>query len=318
MRLRALILLVPVLAAALAACGGNDRRAAGPTAAVTPSAPVAAAPALSGGLAVFAAASLTDAFTEIGREFTRANPRVTVTFNFAASTTLRIQIEQGAKAGVFASADQVQMDKARAAGVIDGHDRLFAKNTLVVIVPAANPGKVGGIEDLARPGLKLVLAERHVPVGAYARAALAKMSADPRLGAGFGERVLANLRSEEANVRAVVTKVQLGEADAGIVYASDVTAAVAQDVASLPIPDRFNSVATYPIAAVRDVPNAAAARAFIAFVRSAQGQAILRKHRFVVDQETGSASAPPASPPPAGGRQARPAAAGTPSGSGGP
>ena len=284
-----------VLAALAAACGGSDRSG---TTAVTPAvtASPAAAATLRGDLNVFAAASLADAFSEIGTEFMRTNPRVKVTFNFAASTALRTQIEQGARADVYAAADQVQMDSAKQAGIIDEVDRLFAKNKLVVIHPAGNPGKITGIQDLARPGLKLVLTDKNVPIGAYARGALEKMSADPQLGADFSRKVLANLRSEEANVRAVVTKVQLGEADAGVVYASDVTPAVAKDITTIAIPDQFNVIAAYPIAVARAAPNKAAAWAFIAFVRSAQGQAILRKHNFMVDGDTGAARALPASP----------------------
>lgn len=295
MRLHPCALLVMMAAALATACGNDQPRTSAATSA--DSAPVA----LAGELDVFAAASLTDAFTAIGREFTRANPRVSLKFNFAASTALRTQIEQGAKAGVFASADQVQMDSARRAGVIDGPDQVFVKNKLVVIYPAGNPARIGAIQDLARPGLKLVLTDKNVPIGAYARAALEKMSADPVFGTGFAGRVLANLRSEEANVRAVVTKVQLGEADAGIVYASDVTPAVAKDVIAMLIPDPFNIVAAYPIALVRDAPNRAAARAFIAFVRSAAGQAILVQHNFIVDQDTGAAALPAGTGPSAPG-----------------
>jgi molybdate transport system substrate-binding protein len=244
---------------------------------------------LRGDLTVFAAASLTDAFNEIGQEFQKANPGVTPKFNFAASTALRTQLEQGAKADLFASADQVQMDNAKKAGVVEGEDRLFVKNKLVAIHPGNNPANIQSHQDLARPGIKIVLTDANVPIGAYARSALQKMSADPQYGADFGQKVLANLRSEEANVRAVVTKVQLGEADAAIVYASDVTPQVSGQVKSILIPDQFNTIATYPIAVVKDAPNKAAAQAFIAFVRSRQGQEILRKHNFIVDAETGAA-----------------------------
>ena len=288
MRIRPTILLVLPLAMALA-CGSGDDAGSGGSGAPAPAVTATAAtPALRGDLAVFAAASLTDAFNEIGAAFQRANPAVRVTFNFAASTALRAQLEQGARADLFASADQVQMENAKRAGLIVGEERLFAKNKLVVIHPAGNPGRVYAIQDLARPGLKLVLTDRNVPIGAYARTALEKMSADPQFGADFGQRVLANLRSEEANVRAVVTKVQLDEADAGIVYASDLTPAVAREVQRIAIPDQFNTVAAYPIAVVRDAPHRAAAQAFIEFVRSPQGQAILQRNGFIVDAETGA------------------------------
>ena len=288
MRIRPAILFVLPLAMALA-CGGGDAAPGGRSGAPAPAVTSAAAtPALRGNLAVFAAASLTDAFNEVGAEFKKANPGVDVTFNFAASTALRAQIEQGARADLFASADQVQMDNAKRAGMIQGEERLFAKNKLVVIHPTGNPGRVYAIQDLARPGVKLVLTDRNVPIGAYARTALEKMSADPQFGADFGQRVLANLRSEEGNARAVVTKVQLGEADAGVVYASDLTPAIAREVQRIAIPDQFNTVATYPIAVVRDAPHRAAAQAFVEFARSPQGQEILERHGFIVDAETGA------------------------------
>src|SRR4051812_27206333 len=211
--------LLCAIAALAVACGSNDKPS-GATGNVTPA---ASAPALRGDLTVFAASSLTDAFNEIGQAFQQSYPGVTPKFNFAASTALRQQIEQGARADVFASADQVQMEMAKKSGVIAGEDRLFAKNKLVLIYPTANPGKVSSVQDLARPGLKFVLTDRYVPIGAYARQALESMSKDPQFGPDFATRVLANLKSEELNVRAVVTKVQLGEADAAIVYATDVT-----------------------------------------------------------------------------------------------
>jgi molybdate transport system substrate-binding protein len=298
MRIRVSVVFMMVLAALAIACGGGDDDSQSSViSTVTPQGAAAAAtpspvPSVTDEVTVFAAASLTDAFNEIGAEFTRANPRATVKFNFAASTALRTQLEQGAKADVYASADQVQMDNARKAGVIDGGDRLFVKNKLVVIYPTGNPGKITTVKDLANPGLKLVLTDKNVPIGAYARTALEKMSADAQFGTDFGRKVLANLKSEEANVRAVVTKVQLGEADAGIVYASDVTPAISKDVTAILIPDQFNTTATYPIAMVKDAPNKAAAQAFIQYVRSAPGQAILKKWNFIVDADTGIARAP--------------------------
>ncbi len=301
-RLPRVPLLVPVLLLALliGGCGSGDRasRATAPTATPAAAGSVSSPspPALSGELTVFAAASLTDAFNEIASAFQAANPRVTVRYNFGASSTLRTQLEQGARADVFASADQVQMDAAKKASVIEGEARLFAKNKLTVIVPADNPAKIGSVQDLARPGLRFVLTDRSVPIGNYARTALERMANDPRFGADFATRVLANLRSEEANVRAVVTKVQLGEADAAIVYSSDVTPAVAKEVQRIPIPDEFNIIATYPIAVVRDAPNRAAAQAFVAFIRGPQGQDILKKWGFIVDTETGSGRAPRTDP----------------------
>lgn len=292
MTTRLIALLLILLAAIGAACGADDGASSADVAqtpAVTSAAAATAAP-LRGELTVFAAASLTDAFNEIGAEFQKEHPGVTPKFNFAASSALRTQLEQGAPADLFASADQIQMDNAKKAGVVEGTDRLFVKNKLVVIHPTSNPGKIATIQDLANPNVKFVLTDKAVPIGAYARAALEKMAADPQFGAEFDDRVLANLRSEEANVRAVVSKVQLGEADAGIVYASDVTPAVGKDVQSILIPDQFNTIATYPIAVVKGSRNPAAARAFVELVRGPKGQEILKKHNFIVDTETGRRS----------------------------
>lgn len=285
------ILLIMISALALA-CGSDDES----TSSSSPSTPAVTAVAaastptaapLQGELTVFAAASLTDAFNEIGAEFQKANPGVTPKFNFAASSALRTQLEQGARADIFASADQIQMDNAKKAGVIEGAGQLFVKNKLVVIYPTGNPAGIKTVQDLANPTVKFVLTDKAVPIGAYARTALEKLAADPQFGGDLDDKVLGNLRSEEANVRAVVTKVQLGEADAGIVYASDVTPSVSKDVQSILIPDQFNTIATYPIAVVKDGSNPTAARAFIEFVRGAMGQEILRRNNFIVDAETG-------------------------------
>ena len=290
--MKARVLLLLGVAVLTIRCGGADSpRGAGqpPAPAIADgarSAPTPTAPR--GSVAVFAAASLTDAFTEIGALLPRTYPGLSVTFNFAASTALRTQIEQGARADVYASADEAQMSLAQRAGLIEGEPRVFAKNKLVVITPRGSAAGISQIQDLARPGVKLVLTDRNVPIGAYARTALEKMAADARFGPNFARRVLANVRSEEANVRAVVTKVQLGEADAAIVYATDVTPAVSKDLHSIAIADEFNLVAAYPIAVVEGAPNRAAARAFVDFVRSPAGQEVLKRHGFIVDRETGA------------------------------
>jgi len=232
-----------------------------------------------GELIVFAAASLTEPFTDIGKRLELSHPGLKVVYNFGGSQALRTQLEQGAHADIFVSADAVQMDSAAKSGVVQGEAPLFVKNRLVVIVPKANPGKVTEFRDLARPGLKVDLANPKVPVGNYSRQAFSKANA--AYGADFEQRVLANIVSEEENVKQVVTKIQLGEADAGIVYVSDVTPRVSKDVLTVPIPEAYNQVASYPIALTREVKNRAAAEAFMAFVLSAEGQAILKAHNFI-------------------------------------
>lgn len=228
-------------------------------------------------LTVFAAASLTDAFGEIGQAFEAAHPGVTVTLNFANSQALRTQIEEGAPADVFASANTKEMEALVAAGLAAADaPQIFLTNKLVVILPADNPAALETLGDLARPGIKLVLAAEEVPVGKYARQALDLMNA--AFGADFKEQVMANVVSNEDNVKQVVAKVQLGEADAGLVYTSDAVAA--PDLKTIAIPAELNVVATYPIAALADSADTDLAAQFIAYVLSAQGQAILAAWGF--------------------------------------
>ena len=237
------------------------------------------APAASGSrtLNVFAAASLTDAFTEIGKHFENANPGVTVTFNFAGSQALRTQIEQGAAPDVFASANQTEMDNLiTGAFVAQDAPQVFLNNKLVVILPADNPATLEILEDLAKPGIKLVLAAEEVPVGKYARQALDTMNG--QFGSDFKDKVLANVVSNEDNVKQVVAKVQLGEADAGIVYTSDAVAA--PELKTIEIPAGLNVVAQYPIAMLTKSGNADLANAFIEYVLSSEGQSVLQKWGF--------------------------------------
>ncbi len=228
-------------------------------------------------LTVFAAASLTQAFGELGNSFESQNLGVHVTFNFAGSQALRTQIEQGAPAEVMVSADTTQMDGLITDGYVDRvRAQPFLTNKLVVILPPSNPAAVKSLRDLSRPGLKLVLAAADVPVGKYARQALSQM--DASFGAGFAARVLANVVSDEDNVKQVVAKVQLGEADAGIVYTSDAIAA--PDLKTVDIPSQFNVTALYMIAPLLHSPNAALAQAFVDYVRSPAAQTVLQKWGF--------------------------------------
>lgn len=229
---------------------------------------------------MFAASSLAEAFSAVKDSFEAVHPDLSVTLNFAASSQLVIQLDQGARADVFASADQFQMDRARAANLIEGADHVFATNRLVVITPRNNPGNVERIEDLGRPGLKLVTSQDEVPIGAYTRAALEKMSGDAAFGLDFAQRAAANVVSREANVRQIVVKVQLGEADAAIVYATDVTPAATNRLRTVPIPAEFNTVVSYPVAAVRNPPNPSHGREFIDYLLSVDGRRILAEWGF--------------------------------------
>jgi molybdate transport system substrate-binding protein len=226
-------------------------------------------------LTVFAAASLLDAFAEIGKSFEAANPGVAVIFNFDGSQSLRTQLEQGAVADVFASANQQEMDALAAQSLIS-NPQVFSANQLVVILPSDNPANIQTLADLARPGLLLVLAAEEVPVGQYSREALGKLEAG--FGPGFKDQVLANIVSEENNVKQVAAKVQLGEADAGIVYNSDAVAA--PGLGTLAIPGEYNITASYPIAVLANAPNRDLAEAFVAYVLSSDGQATLKKWGF--------------------------------------
>jgi molybdate transport system substrate-binding protein len=257
---RHLVAVVVALAIAGAGCG-DDGGAGG--AAAPASAPV------TGEITVLAAASLTAAFDEIGIAFEHANPGAKVTFSFASSSALATQVNQGAPADVFASADTATMDKVTGPGGAGTASApvTFARNSLQIIVGKGNPKGINAVADLAKPGVVYVTAAPGVPIGRYAQQALekAKVSVAPR--------------SLETDVKAVVAKVALGEADAGIVYATDVKAA-GNKAQGIVIPDELNVVATYPMANLKGAKNATGAAAFVSFVISSAGQAILKTHGF--------------------------------------
>jgi molybdate transport system substrate-binding protein len=230
---------------------------------------------------VFAAASLNEAFTEIGQQFDAANNSQT-TFNFAGSQQLAQQIGQSAPADVFASANRAQMDNIIKSGqVISGTQQVFVRNRLVVVYPQDNPAQLTDLTDLSKPGIKLVLAAKEVPVGQYSLDFLAKASELPQYTATFSDTVLANVVSYEENVRAVLSKVTLGEADAGIVYSSDITRDAADKVGRISIPDELKTIANYPIAPIKDAPNAELAQKFIDYVLSDDGQQVLARYGFI-------------------------------------
>jgi len=228
-------------------------------------------------LTVYAAASLTEAFTELGQAFEIAHPGVTVAFNFGGSQNLRTQIEQGAPADVFASANMKEMETLIEQNTIEpGTPRVFLANRLIVILPKDNPAGIRTLEELGKPGLKLVLAAEEVPAGRYARQVLENLNA--LYGAGYRDRVLANVVSNEDNIRQAVTKVQLGEADVSIVYVSDVVAV--PELQRIEIPADVNVIAEYPIAPLARSANRDLADEFVDYVLSADGQATLKKWGF--------------------------------------
>jgi molybdate transport system substrate-binding protein len=227
-------------------------------------------------LRVMAASSLTEAFNNMAEAFEEENLGVDVQLDFAGSQRLRYQLEFGAKADIFASADDLQMDSLLAADMIDGSTSYFAANTLVLI--AANGGPVGTIADLALPGVKLVLAQTNVPAGAYSRQVLINIS---QSGKSFKSRVLSNIVSEEPNVRSVAQKVALGEVDAGIVYRTDVPAAHREgDIKVIEFSEESNVGARYPMAVLKNAHERELAEKFLVFVMSEAGQHILASHGF--------------------------------------
>ena len=233
-----------------------------------------------GSLTVYAAASLTGAFGEIGKAFEIGNPGTKVEFNFAGSQALRMQIEQGAKADVFASADNNNnMAPLKTQGLIAGDAFVFARNRLVVIVPKENAAGIKDLRDLTKPGIKIDIADASVPVGNYALQVLDKLSTDSTYGAKFKSDVLARVVSKETDVKQVVSKVALGEADAGFVYTTDAQAALAK-LKTIDIPDQFNVIAVYPMAILKSSANPSRAQKFIDYVLSADGQATLNKYSF--------------------------------------
>jgi molybdate transport system substrate-binding protein len=237
------------------------------------------APQQTPNLTIYAAASLTDAFKEIGALYTQRTGW-NVDFNFGASSTLRTQIEQGGVADVFASADTTQMNMLVQGGLNEGDPRVFAFNRLVLVMPKNNPAGITQLQDLAKPGVKYITANPDVPIAKYAGQALDKMSADPAFGSDVRTRVEANLVSREENVRAVLSKLSLGEADAGIVYVTDAQT-TPDTVSTLDIPDQFNVIATYPQVLVHDGEHKDQGVLFMDLVLSSDGQTILAKRGFI-------------------------------------
>jgi molybdate transport system substrate-binding protein len=241
-----------------------------------------AAPLEPANLTIFAAASLTEAFNEIGQNFSAEHPGVTFTFNFAGSQQLAQQLAQGAPADVFASANRTQMNVAIEAGrVVSGTERIFVRNRLVVVYPTDNPAGITQLQDLAKPGVKMILAAKEVPVGQYSLDFLTKAITDTAFSPTYVDDVLKNVVSYEENVRVVLTKIALGEGDAGIVYTSDITGDGADKVGRLDIPDNLNTIASYPIAVISDSAYPTQAQAFVDYVLSPAAQEVLVKYGFI-------------------------------------
>ena len=229
-------------------------------------------------LTVFAAASLREAFEAAAPAFAKQTG-IAVTYAFGGSDMLVTQLKQGAPADVYASANEAQMKVASDAGLLAEPARTVARNRLVLIVPKDNSAKIASLADLAKPGVKVVLTAPTVPVGNYARTAFRKLDGAQGFPADFGGAVERNVVSDELDVKAVATKIALGEGDAGVVYATDVTPSIAAKVVTIAFPPGTPE-AIYPIAALKGAANAAGARRFVAFMLSPAGRAFLRARGF--------------------------------------
>jgi molybdate transport system substrate-binding protein len=236
----------------LAACGGGDEDQAGAEGPVT--------------IRVFAAASLTESFTALGNEFEKAHPGKTVELNFGPSSGLAEQIASGAPADVFASASTKNMDQVVSGGEAADPTN-FVANTMAIAVPADNPAGIGTVADLARKGVKVALCQAQVPCGAAALEVFDKA------------KVTVTPVTQEVDVKATLSKVRLGEVDAGVVYVTDVRAA-GDKVRGIEIPDDVNASTTYPIATLTGSENAATAQAFVDYVLSTDGLAVLTAAGF--------------------------------------
>jgi len=253
------VVCAAIAALVLAACSSSTS---------TPSASSSGAGKVSGTVVVFAATSLTDAFNKIGAQFEKAHPGVTVKFNYNGSSSLATSITQGAPADVFASAAPANMKTVTDAGDAAGTPQVFTRNTGEIMVEKGNPKKIMSVKDLANPAIKVAVCAPEVPCGAVATAIFKN--------AGVTVKPV----SEETNVGGVVTKVTLGEVDAGIVYVTDVKESEGKAI-GVPIPASQNDITEYPIAQVKGAPNATGAKAFISYVLGPDGQKVLASFGFL-------------------------------------
>ncbi|MCM2465640.1 molybdate ABC transporter substrate-binding protein [Methanoculleus oceani] len=232
-------------------------------------------------LTVFTAASLTGAFTDIGKAYEAQNADVKVDLVFDGSQALRTQIEQGASPDIFVSASTKHMQALQDGGFMDNDTvAVFLGNSMALIVPVDNPAGITGLADLAKPGTKIVIGTKDVPFGAYTRQVLDKLAADPAYGEAYREAVMKNVISEETAVSSVVPKLALGEADAAFVYKSDVSKDDLDKVTRIEVPAEYNVMATYPLGILAESSQKAEAESFIAFVRGPDGSAILTEYGF--------------------------------------
>jgi len=232
-------------------------------------------------LTVFAAASLTGAMTDISKAYEAEHPDTQIVMNFDNAATLRTQIEQSAHADLFLSANTKHMTALQGEGlIINNSVKIFAKNKLALLIPKENRANITGLSDLARPGIRLVVGTKEAPFGDYTRQALGKMANDSAYGLLYQNAVMKNVISEEPTVPSLVAKLRIGEADAGIAFASDVSEGDRALVTTIPIPDRYNVIASYPLGIVQESKVKDQAAAFAQFITSTEGNAILTRYGF--------------------------------------
>jgi molybdate transport system substrate-binding protein len=260
------------LVAALFGCSRPDSGESAPTPPASTAAANARKPVI-----VFAASSLTDAFNDLEKSFEASNPDADVALSYGGSQVLELQISQGAPADVFASADESHMQELIQGGNATS-SQTFAENELVLVVPEDNPAHIGELAQLPR-AQRLVIGSANVPVGAYTRQLLKRAGAS--YGPSFERDVMAHVVSEESNVRLVRAKVELGEADAAIVYRTDATGS--HEIKLIELPTEINVRASYPIAVLARAPQPELARRWVEYVRSASGRAALAARGFLVE-----------------------------------
>ncbi len=232
-------------------------------------------------LTVYSGAGLTGAMSEIAEIYENSS-NMSVKFNFDGVPALRAQIEQGAYADVLVSANLKHMNALKSEGFMDNQSVvIFVRNKVAIIVPNGNPANVTGLKDLAVPGVKIIMGTKELPAGDYAQQVLDKLAADPELGPAFKESVLANVVSLETTVNRVVSKVALGEADAGFAFISDVSPQMVGKVTKIFIPDKYNVIGDFPVGVLAQSKYKEQAQAFIDVIMSEEGQAILEKYGFV-------------------------------------
>lgn len=223
-------------------------------------------------MTVFVASSLTDVFLDVREQFEARYPNIEINYSFGGSSTLSTQIREGAPADIFASANIQQMSIIEADGLLSDPSTFFAYNQLVIIVPSDNPANIASLDDLKRSNLRIITATEGVPIRTYIAVLLDQLAESSIFGSQFREAFLANIVSEELNVRDVVAKIALGEGDVAIVYQSDVTSDMADELMTISLPTEFNPIVAYSIGILADGANQSIAQTFINFLASEEGQ----------------------------------------------